>query len=278
MEEIMSGFDIDNFLQFQPPKYLCQKCCALNCPPSLSYEEYGKSIVCPVCQVEYIPVVNEYNYWQLEKYLDEEALTSIEFKNPIVHAKALARIVRNIKSKESSYPPIRGLFDLLLAAKQFVHFTSYGISHQFIGALKLLAQRINIRGIVTGVDDATAREIKEFPDEAQNLQIYIFDEKDGARDVPHQKLIVVDGLIAIKGSTNLTLNGWRKAAKGLDLLEIVTNIAEVTKLHNEYFSPLWASTSNFMDIPNFCSGNKIKMSRVHGGITRKELKMLRRVR
>jgi hypothetical protein len=63
----------------------------------------------------------------------------------------------------------------------------------------------------------------------------------------HQKLVIIDGLLAFKGSANLTLNGWRKAAKGLDLVEVVTDVNEVTQLHNEYFSPAWGQSSKHDD-------------------------------
>jgi phosphatidylserine/phosphatidylglycerophosphate/cardiolipin synthase-like enzyme len=68
---------------------------------------------------------------------------------------------------------------------------------------------------------------------------------------PHQKLIVVDGLVAFKGSTNLTLNGRRKPTRGLDHVEFVTNINEVIDLHNRLFSPVWASFSKIGNL-NSC--------------------------
>jgi hypothetical protein len=88
--------------------------------------------------------------------------------------------------------------------------------------------------------------LKDYPDEAPSLRIHAFAESR-FREVPHQKLIVIDGLLAFKGSSNLTLSGWRKADKGLDIIEVVTDVGEVIRLHNEYFSPLWARSSEIMD-------------------------------
>jgi len=121
------------------------------------------------------------------------------------------------------------------------------MSHQFIGALKLVSQRIPVRGIVSGADAPTIRELKEFPREAPRFQCQIFAESDLIRDFPHQKLIVVDGLIAIKGSTNLSLSGWRKVTQDLELLEVVTNVNGVIDLNNRYFSPLWGKCSELGD-------------------------------
>jgi phosphatidylserine/phosphatidylglycerophosphate/cardiolipin synthase-like enzyme len=58
-------------------------------------------------------------------------------------------------------------------------------------------------------------------------------------DSPHQKLVVVDGLIAFKGSANLTNTGMRRADRGLDIHETVTDYADVTRLNNKFFAPVW---------------------------------------
>lgn len=241
----MASFDIDSLLRFTPPRFMCQKCCALNLPPRPSFASKDP-IACPVCQVKYLST-DDYRNWQFLEYLRKEAGTSIEFKNPIAHGQHLASIARHFRAKKEHYPPVRALFAFLLQAEQFVHFTTYGISHQFIGALKLAAQRVTIRGVVTNAASNAIRELKEFPNEAPRLQIQAFGSGDRVYDVPHQKLIVVDGLVAFKGSTNLTVSGWRKAERGLDLLEVVTDVDQVIKIHNEYFSPLWGQHSDCGD-------------------------------
>ncbi len=58
---------------------------------------------------------------------------------------------------------------------------------------------------------------------------------------------MIDGLVAFKGSANLTLTGWRKAMKGLDHVEVVTNVTEVIDLHNKLCSPVWAQFSKIGD-------------------------------
>jgi len=68
-----------------------------------------------------------------------------------------------------------------------------------------------------------------------------------ADELPHQKLVVIDGLMAFKGSANLTQTAWRKAEIGYDEIEVVTNVEKVIDLHNRYFSPVWANLSEYGD-------------------------------
>ena len=81
-----------------------------------------------------------------------------------------------------------------------------------------------------------------------NLSIK-FCQTGGFRSIeePHQKLIVIDGLLAFKGSANLTQTAWRSAENNMDVVEIVTDVDEVIKLHNRYFSPIWAKMSEVGD-------------------------------
>ena len=58
---------------------------------------------------------------------------------------------------------------------------------------------------------------------------------------------MIDGLIAFKGSANLTQTAWRKAERGYDQVEIITDVEQVINLHNRYFSPVWADLSEYGD-------------------------------
>jgi phosphatidylserine/phosphatidylglycerophosphate/cardiolipin synthase-like enzyme len=57
--------------------------------------------------------------------------------------------------------------------------------------------------------------------------------------MPHQKVVVIDSMIAFEGSANLTLQGWRKAAEGLDRVVTVRDPQQIATLNNKYFSPVW---------------------------------------
>ncbi len=230
----MGGFDIASLSDFSPANYFCRKCLAL-----LTALEFlrSKKNVCPVCKVEYLPT-GEYSY--IFTYLSQTGYV-IEFENLMEHCQDLARIATDMRKMREYYPPLRCLFAALNRAQQFVHFTTFGISHIMIGALKMAAQRVRVRGIVSGADSPqTVQELTEYKHEAPYLQVKVYGAETDWRDMPHQKLVVIDGLIAFKGSANLTLSGWRKAAKDRDEIEVVTGVDLVISHHNRFFSPIWA--------------------------------------
>jgi phosphatidylserine/phosphatidylglycerophosphate/cardiolipin synthase-like enzyme len=150
-----------------------------------------------------------------------------------------------------AYTPLRGLLKALSIAQKFVHFTTYGgIPHLLIGALKVTAQRVRVRGIVSGargevLSEGTVSELTNYRDEAPEMHVKIYDPSlTGFAAMPHQKLIIIDGLLAFKGSANLTLAGWRKAAEGRDTVDVVTDVDQVIELNNRLFAPIWAELSH----------------------------------
>jgi phosphatidylserine/phosphatidylglycerophosphate/cardiolipin synthase-like enzyme len=115
-----------------------------------------------------------------------------------------------------------------------------------LGALKVVAQKVPVRGIISNVDPPLSAEIKNYADESPYMELRLFEQRGVSSpedSQPHQKLIVIDGLLAFKGSANLTLSGWRKAAIGRDVIEVVTNVNEVRELHNRFFSPILFETN-----------------------------------
>lgn len=250
----MQSFDITSLLRFTPPKYLCEKCYALWLKKPYDYKT--TSAKCPVCGVKYLQT-KEFSAWHIDKYLKFQNL-DIQFDNLIEHSRKLAQIadltqvfLASSGKEWPSYSPIRALFEVLLNAEKFVHFTTYGISHMFLGALKMAAQRVDVRGIVSNVEGSMLQELTEYGDEAPKLNVKIFERSSRPESwdtIPHQKIIVVDGLIAFKGSANLTISGWRKAAQGRDVIEVVTDIKEIVDIHNRFFSPIWAEFSDVQEI------------------------------
>jgi hypothetical protein len=246
----MTNFDIGTLLNFAPPKFLCEKCKAVlfNAP----YDWKGRSAKCPVCGVIY-QATETYAFHQVGNYLAEYGL-SVKIENPIEHGKKLAGIAYHLGKAESYYPPMKALLEAIDSAQHFIHFTTYGLSRSIYGALKLKAQTISIKGIASNIQSDFAKEIRETKAEAEKLELVIFEQNLPSKDwdsIPHQKLIVIDGLLAFKGAANMTESGWRKSATGRDLIETVTNVQEVAKLHNSLFSPVWAQFSNI--------GNEISM-------------------
>ena len=84
-----------------------------------------------------------------------------------------------------------------------------------------------MRGVVSLGDYKRSSEYSDHRDEALGLDIKVYGSEKGWDDMPHQKLLVVDGLLAFTGSTNLTIRGLRGAAKGRDHMELITDVAKV---------------------------------------------------
>jgi hypothetical protein len=239
---VNSGFDILSLEKFQPARAHCQNCLALLKTVPLNQQ---RRIQCPVCNIHYL--VNDID--KFRSYFRKQNLY-IDFDEPIKHCKSLASIAMRLHQNSPDYPFLRGLLAALNQAQSFINCTSWGISHQFIGFLKMAAQRVKVRAIISLPPDQAwlLPELECYKNEAPNLEIKAICASNNTWDeLPHQKLVVIDGLLAFKGSANLTQTAWRKAAKGFDELEIVTDIEKVIHLHNRYFSPIWAELSKYGD-------------------------------
>jgi phosphatidylserine/phosphatidylglycerophosphate/cardiolipin synthase-like enzyme len=253
-------FDIASFRAFAPAEYQCEKCRALL--KGWLFHLDGGGGVCPVCHVKYLPT-EEFPDYKAKGYLNRDEPTCLDAQEALAQAHQLAEIAermgfyqlptaqRNGWTAHRAYTPLRGLLKALSIAQTFVHFTTYGgIPHLLIGALKVTAQRVPIRGIVSGsrgevLSEGTVSELTNYGDEAPEMHVKIYDSSlTGWATMPHQKLIIIDGLLAFKGSANLTLAGWRKAAEGRDVVEVVTEVEQVIELNNRLFAPIWAELSD----------------------------------
>src|SRR5215467_9200119 len=143
----MADFNLQTLYDFRPAKLFCEKCLAL-----LVEEPFAGSPEnprCPVCRVQYEPT-EEYSRFRVDAYLKDQGL-SIEFGNLLEHCTKLAIATQPYSSLGSAASPLYVLLATLSCAEKFVHFTSYGISEFFMGALKLMAHTIQVRGIVSNV-------------------------------------------------------------------------------------------------------------------------------
>jgi phosphatidylserine/phosphatidylglycerophosphate/cardiolipin synthase-like enzyme len=224
-----------------PPRHLCRKCLAIDQPQWDQYDE-DRPARCSVCGVQYI-ATEGYPLWCFDDYLEREVGTSLRFSDPISHATRLARLARQLQTVRGSRPHLFILNELLLAAEQFVHFVSWGINHSFIGSLKTISHRVPVRGIVSNVNDYTTSELTAYPEESPRFECEVFQ----GYSAPHTKLIIVDGLVALGGSANLTLESWRKIKDGRDRLTVETNTEKVMRDHNDHFSHIWAQRSHIGD-------------------------------
>jgi phosphatidylserine/phosphatidylglycerophosphate/cardiolipin synthase-like enzyme len=128
---------------------------------------------------------------------------------------------------------------LLAASRAFVHITSFNFDDFMLALLEMAAQRTPIAAIFSGVDTRRLGLLEKTSQEASELQIRVEGTRADVSDQNHGKLIVIDGLLAIIGSPNLTRPAWRKAALNMEIVDVVTDISRVAELNNRYFSPLW---------------------------------------
>ncbi len=230
---------------FPPALAHCEKCLAIS---KAMRRNQNQQIYCPVCRVEYVFHGN-FEIDPFRAYFRKRGLY-IDIDNPIERIKQLGLIVNRMQQYSPDYPPLKGLFESINNAQQFIHFTTFGINQQILGALKLAAQQIQVRGIVSLPPDQTwlLPELECYKNEAPGLTIKtVCAFSRNWEEMPHQKLVVIDGLLAFKGSVNLTPTAWRKAARGYDEVEVLTDVEKVINLHNRYFSPIWADLSEYGD-------------------------------
>lgn len=263
----MTGFDITSILDFNPPRYICPACRGLMHYFKVDRKKEPIGHTCPVCRIRYDVAIqgdaddtdwkSEWNVTTADYFKANDL--QLDHGDLLSHATVLAKVVREsrgqvtLRPRRKPWPTMRTFFEVLSRAKYFVHFCSYGMSHQMVGALKMASVRVPVFGFASNVDANTRAELTEYPTEAPGLTAKLIPSEHNIYDAPHQKLLIIDGLVAFKGSTNLTNAGFRRADRGLDLSEIVTDYVQVTELNNKYFAPVWRgiTTSGEVYVPEY---------------------------
>jgi hypothetical protein len=227
--------------------FLCPRCRAIL---SDVRNEPDQTFTCTVCRAQFEPdstssycptqPVGQRGCHEIQAYLREWWSTA-EIPDVSAQQTRLARAAAMATGKDNSGTPLTGLFSALASAKGFVHFTSWGISQVILGGLKLLSeQNVYVAGIVSSPYSGTLEEIKKSDQELESLFLNVVGiPQERSSWAPHQKIVVIDGLLAFKGSANLSTTAWRKARKQQEFIEVVTSPAEVMRLNNIYFSRSW---------------------------------------
>jgi hypothetical protein len=244
------SFDITSILDFNPPRFACPVCRGLTQGgPKQEFAGFlgakQDRTYCPVCKVDFIKgELAPKGKGAVDWFREQGSAISLG-SELFEHARMLAKLVKDSRGDpwRTPWPTMRLLFEVLSRARSFVHFASWGISHQFVGVLKLTSMRVPVYGFVTSADREITRELTEFPKETPHLNAQVISPRTGNFEAPHQKLVIVDGLLAFKGSTNLTNAAIRKADTGLDISEVVTDYQAVADLNNRFFAPVWKKTT-----------------------------------
>ena len=141
------------------------------------------------------------------------------------------------KSRDISY-----LIQTIADAEKFIHFSTFTLDLFFYGILTTAAQNTAVRGMVGKEPKDWKQDIIIEGSEAANIEskyesdFELYYDRDNEFETVHQKLIVIDGLIAFSGSMNLTSSGIKKFKQNRDNLEAKTVIEDVQKLNNQFFA------------------------------------------
>jgi phospholipase D-like protein len=254
----VAGFDITTLNEFAPPAARCPRCLGL------WVEDYGAPRVrfsCPVCSAEFqppaFPILSNPTGDQIFDLGGSPFLTTYSSmygyvfsaspglrvdlgENPLSHATGLAQLAAELRGADDDHPPLQSLMRLLLAARSFIHITTFGLDEFTLGLLELAAQRVLVSTTVSGLDDKMIKVLAPASAEAPALEVRVEGGRHDPGDQNHGKLIVVDGLLAVTGSTNFTHKAWRKAAVSMEIVEVVTDVRRVSEFNNRYFAPTWA--------------------------------------
>ena len=253
----MSGFDVRELLRFAPPRGRCPRCLALFTDETWPTTQ-GTRFDCPVCAIGFLPGVTALGSGYIGSFLyDSPPLIAsnwgsslrsnslpflpLTLPEPLIeHAQRLGRIVTELENPEREHSPIRLLTHLLLSARAFVHVMTTGLSQDMLGVLRTVAEVVPIYGIFGRIDKNEVAELEAMREDGVPIAYFVVGSRSSPEDFPHTKLIVVDGLVAVSGSANLTTGAWRKAAKKMERVEAVTNSVDVVRSNNEFFASQWA--------------------------------------
>jgi hypothetical protein len=247
----MSEFDITSLLSWQPMQAVCINCRALHA--DLLVFGGRDELRCPNCGVTLQPASNTADHplapfqrYNIELWLEEpHGRVRPSLDNMLPELLALARDAQNLARAASDprpRPPLyQWLFRLLDRAQLFVHVSSFAtISPRFLNALAFGALRVPVYGIVGQPEPQTARRLATLN---HIMPAFAIRPWAGRGPSPHHKLIIIDGIVALVSSANLTDSGWAKIPLGRESLQVVTQPAEVVRLNNSLFAPCWAAMS-----------------------------------
>jgi phosphatidylserine/phosphatidylglycerophosphate/cardiolipin synthase-like enzyme/rubredoxin len=139
------------------------------------------------------------------------------------------------------YRPMNYLMEALVQAKHFIHVATESMDNFFLGllSLKFFEQDIEIKVILWHPQKLyeTQKRLWEnsilLKDYRNLVRIFTRGISIDTINEVHQKLIIIDGYVALKGSANATLHGWSRTG---ELVEFSNDISDVAELNNEYFA------------------------------------------
>lgn len=137
-----------------------------------------------------------------------------------------------------------GLFEL---AETCIHIVTHGlISTPILNHLHTLATRVQVFAVISHMSrKAINTHGSALRHSYPQINAALLGTERGSRRMPHQKLIVIDGLMALSGSLNLTVAAWERAGLGLEIIHIHSAPSEAITLNNRFFAPIWRARNRY---------------------------------
>lgn len=211
------------------PSFLCPRCFALLMDPpgdSLGQEPAR----CNYCRLEFV---------MPDGSRAADFNTSAWLANEGYALDLLGDLDRHVGRKgvtPSSRMPA-WILDTILAAQHFIHIASFSVDSVTLGWLQVVSRRVPVRVLYGKAPVGFTSELLE------GLAIVRANLDARHIDGLHQKLIVVDGLVALTGSANLTWRAMQALADGREHVKVDTSINNVVDLNNRLFSKHWGGSS-----------------------------------
>lgn len=151
---------------------------------------------------------------------------------------------RRFDDLRPQYRPLNYLITALGQARLFVHVATESIDNFFLGmlALKHFEQYLEQRVIVWHPQKMYT-DIERLMSHSTFVKGYQHGERPFASGIviatieAHQKLIIIDGCVAFKGSANATLDGWTREG---EIVEFTTDKKDIWELNKTYFASFMA--------------------------------------
>jgi hypothetical protein len=202
--------------------------------PKTKKDELGNIWMCPLC--------------------GEISIIDMCIQSPLLSAMN-KRLDRAYSSKRfvdyrPQYRPLNYLLEAINGTRSFIHIVSESMDRFFLGMLSMKffnADDIEIRIIVWHHPRGYA-DLAALWKHSKILRAYHKIERPLIRGIivetipqAHQKLIILDGCVAFKGSANATLAGWTTQG---NLIEFSANPTDIQALNQEFFSRFMANKIN----------------------------------
>jgi hypothetical protein len=235
-------------------RYFCRKCRALAGEAKKFYKFSKKidepKIECPACGLTYI-YTEDFSREQFGDYLATIGC-SITIDDVDGHRARLSQWVESIETAADPGP--RKVADLLEElvphARAFIHLTLSRLTPAVFRMLEEIGKNVPVRVISTDADEDALKETGHMGGRPHLLEIR-FAEGTGTT-IPPDKILVVDGLVAVTGKTATGGEGANNLDESWENVVAETEKEKIISLNNRLFSPPWGATSEigekiFMD-------------------------------